>query len=255
MPGRLTFRLEFVFNLPVGTSRLLFGDLPALSCELFGNPILYSLCDFLLLFPRHFLQLRGATFVGFLLLARDPFFAWKVFACAASCCSYCARGAAIGAASDSVSLIDSPHLGQISAGSLFVSMCEDPLHQSNFARPGTVAQRTGYADGEVLMRTEEIAAAIDKQIAELQQARNLIAGSAAAEEPANRPGRPKGTGKKTSAKKSATAPKRVMSAEGKARIAAAQKARWAAGKKAAKSAAKKMTPKPRAATKAPPAAQ
>ena len=46
-----------------------------------------------------------------------------------------------------------------------------------------------------------------------------------------------------------------MSAEGKARIAAAQKARWAAGKKAAKSAAKKMTPKPRTATKAPPAAQ
>ena len=78
------------------------------------------------------------------------------------------------------------------------------------------------------MQTEQILAAIDKQIAEWQQARQLIAGNAA--EPATRRrGRPKGSPNKI-ASPPAKAPKRVMSAEGKARIAAAQKARWAARK-------------------------
>jgi len=98
------------------------------------------------------------------------------------------------------------------------------------------------------MRTEEILVAIDKQIAEWQQARELIAGRAATDVPAKRRGRPAGSTNKTAAAP-AKAPKRVLSAEGKARIAAAQKARWAAQKKSAKSPAKKSAPKPRAAKK------
>ncbi len=88
----------------------------------------------------------------------------------------------------------------------------------------------------------EILEAIDVEIAKLQQVRAMLAGSADAisglETLAKRRGRPKGSGNKSAApaKKSA---KRVMSAEGKARIAAAQKARWAAQKTAKKRAAKK----------------
>ena len=84
------------------------------------------------------------------------------------------------------------------------------------------------------MQTEEILTAIDLQIAKLQQARELIAGAKAVEQSGPRRGRPKGSSNKT-----ADAPvKRGMSAEGRARIAAAQKARWAAQKKAAEPAKK-----------------
>ena len=98
------------------------------------------------------------------------------------------------------------------------------------------------------MQTEQILAAIDKQIAEWQQARELIAGTPAVEPAVKRRGRPKGSSNKTASSPMKT-PKRGMSAEGKARIAAAQKARWAAQKKAAKSAARKRSPKPKAAKK------
>ena len=79
---------------------------------------------------------------------------------------------------------------------------------------------------------ETLIALIDEQISKLQQVRSLIVESA----PAPKRGRP---GRSTaaagaSAKAAVTAPKRVMSAEGKARIAAAQKKRWAAARKAAK---------------------
>jgi hypothetical protein len=110
------------------------------------------------------------------------------------------------------------------------------------------------------MNTNEILEAIDQQITQLQKARELLAGAAAdapaiattqsaKKSPAKRRGRPKGsTNKKPEAIVPAAkkAGKRTMSAEGKARIAAAQKARWAAQKKAsvpAKPAAKKTAAK------------
>ncbi len=70
--------------------------------------------------------------------------------------------------------------------------------------------------------------AIDREIANLQQVRRLLAGGdegapapakrAAAKAPARRPGRPAG----------AKGAKRQLSDEARARIAAAQKKRWAA---------------------------
>ena len=90
------------------------------------------------------------------------------------------------------------------------------------------------------MNTREILEAIDRQIMQLQQARALLSDApvtaraitATTNSSGKRRGRPKGSVNK---KSEATAPaKRVrapLSAEGKARIAAAQKARWAALKK------------------------
>ena len=88
------------------------------------------------------------------------------------------------------------------------------------------------------MEIPEIVRALDAQIAQLQQVRQLLSDSAStsvpSEEPAKRRGRPPGTAKPVEAK---PAGKRTMSEEGKARIAAAQKKRWAKSKKAAKAAA------------------
>lgn len=104
------------------------------------------------------------------------------------------------------------------------------------------------------MNTNEILEAIDQQIRQFQQARSLLA-EAPADVPAipatkqytgKRRGRPKGPVKTKAEVTALVATKRTMSAEGKARIAAAQKARWAAQKKAsqpAKTAAKKITGK------------
>ena len=74
------------------------------------------------------------------------------------------------------------------------------------------------------MPIETLIAQIDAEIASLQRARALIAGTAAATPAKRGPGRPKGTGKK----------KRNLSPEGRARIAEAVRRRWAAQKKAAK---------------------
>jgi hypothetical protein len=75
-------------------------------------------------------------------------------------------------------------------------------------------------EGE-LMETTQIIVEIDVEIARLQQVRALLSGDRAYYgRSAPQPRR-----------------KRTMSAEGRARIAAAQKARWAAQKKAAKKAA------------------
>lgn len=72
-----------------------------------------------------------------------------------------------------------------------------------------------------LMETSKLVADIDAEIERLQKARALLNGA----EAKRKPGRPA----------NATSPKkRTMSAEGRARIAAAQKARWAKTKKAAK---------------------
>jgi hypothetical protein len=77
------------------------------------------------------------------------------------------------------------------------------------------------------MNTKSLVADIDAQIAKLQHARTVLLGLDST--PAKgKPGRPNGS--------KATAPKkrRKMSAEARAKIAAAQHRRWAAVKKAAK---------------------
>lgn len=78
------------------------------------------------------------------------------------------------------------------------------------------------------MNTNEIIAAIDAEIAKLQQARSLLSGYSDPTPSVKKgPGRPK--------KAISTKPvKRVLSPEAKARIAAGQKKRWAAHKKAPK---------------------
>jgi hypothetical protein len=75
-----------------------------------------------------------------------------------------------------------------------------------------------------IVGVSEILAHIDREIAQLQQARSLLGGAAAA--PTKRPvGRPP---KKAAAKK-----KRNLTPEGRRRIAEAVKRRWAEQKKAA----------------------
>ena len=116
------------------------------------------------------------------------------------------------------------------------------------------------------MNTHEILEAIDKQITQLQQARALLSDApvaapaitATTNPSGKRRGRPKGSVAKKLGSIASTPAKKVratMSAEGKARIAAAQKARWAALKKSsnvAKPAAKKSAVKQSKKTVAPP---
>lgn len=81
------------------------------------------------------------------------------------------------------------------------------------------------------MQIADLIAAIDSEIERLQQARTLLAEADTTTEtptPKRGPGRPKGT--RTNATTAPVRKPRVMSAEGKARIAAAQKKRWAARK-------------------------
>ena len=79
---------------------------------------------------------------------------------------------------------------------------------------------------------------IDSEISRLEQAKAILSGTAVKRSP----GRPKQT--QSVIKTVAVEPtKRVMSAEGKARIAAAQKLRWAKSRRAAKKAAKKAAVK------------
>jgi hypothetical protein len=102
------------------------------------------------------------------------------------------------------------------------------------------------------MNTEEIIKHIDGEISKLQQARSLLLDSDS--RIARSPGKPKK--KATVARILAVKPaKRVMSAEGKAKIAAAQKARWAKVRKAAKAPSQKtvMRKSARKAVKATPA--
>jgi hypothetical protein len=97
------------------------------------------------------------------------------------------------------------------------------------------------------MEVNRIIAEIDAQIAKLQQARTLLAGTsvAAATAVGRGPGRPKGKGSKkgpgrpkgsknvTVAAKVGAPRKRKISAEGRKRIAEAMKLRWAERKKQA----------------------
>jgi hypothetical protein len=81
------------------------------------------------------------------------------------------------------------------------------------------------------MDTATIIEHLDAEISRLQQARALLAGT----DVRKGPGRPKSSG--AISKPVAIEPtKRVMSAEGKRKIALAQKARWAKLRKAAKNA-------------------
>ena len=97
------------------------------------------------------------------------------------------------------------------------------------------------------VNTPEIVAALDTEIARLQHARTLIAGSAQPKRRGQPPASPKAASKK-----------RTMSAEGRKRIADAQRKRWAARKKqkpvkvtrvAAKEAPKRRVPKSGAKSK------
>jgi hypothetical protein len=87
---------------------------------------------------------------------------------------------------------------------------------------------------------ESIIAAIDKEIASLQQARALLGGASAASlTDAPRRGRPKGS--KNAAVPTQVKAKRVLSEEGRARISAAMKKRHAAKKRTAKKEAAALT--------------
>ncbi len=81
------------------------------------------------------------------------------------------------------------------------------------------------------MGVSEILASIDREIAQLRQARALLTGGAAAL-PKKKPGRPRKLAAEKAAKP-AKKKKRKLSPEGRKRIADAQKLRWAAQKKAA----------------------
>jgi hypothetical protein len=81
--------------------------------------------------------------------------------------------------------------------------------------------KTGYNRLGDSMDTTEIIQTIDAEIARLEQARELLNGHVSA--PAKR-GR---TASSTTVTISKPRKRRVISAEGRARIAAAQKARWA----------------------------
>jgi hypothetical protein len=91
------------------------------------------------------------------------------------------------------------------------------------------------------METNSILASIDQQIMKLQQARALLVTNPASERPIAHRGRPKGSVTKKVTPATPTTAKRTLSAEGKARIAAAQKKRWASLKRAAKRAVRVAT--------------
>ena len=84
------------------------------------------------------------------------------------------------------------------------------------------------------MKQSEMIDSLRAEIAKLQRVLDLLLEGTSEPAPARRPGRPKGSSSRaTSFNPEDFAPaKRNMSAEGKARIAAAQKRRWAAQKSA-----------------------
>jgi serine/threonine-protein kinase HipA len=82
---------------------------------------------------------------------------------------------------------------------------------------------TGSSSYNHRMKTEEILSLIDTEISKLKQARSLLAGVAPVKVPA--------TTKETKVTAKAPDKRKKMSAETKAKMAAAQRARWAAQKK------------------------
>ncbi len=98
------------------------------------------------------------------------------------------------------------------------------------------------------MNTEQIVSYIDAEIAKLQQARTLLAGVTPVSIKRG-PGRPRAN-PVVAQILSGRPRKRVLSAEARAKIAAAQKARWAASRKAPRKAVKATPAKAVKATKA-----
>ncbi len=107
-----------------------------------------------------------------------------------------------------------------------------------------------------MMNHKEMIRSLRAEIAKLQQVLDLVLEHSSEAEEVRRPGRPKGTGNRApSVKPEELSPnKRTMSAEGKARIAAAQKKRWAAQKAGSTSrvSPKKATPAKRTSKTIPP---
>jgi hypothetical protein len=106
-----------------------------------------------------------------------------------------------------------------------------------------------------IMSQDEIIDSVRAEIAKLQGVLALLLGQSSGAQEVRRPGRPKGSSKKTAkVHQEASAPKkRVMSAEGKARIAAAQRKRWAAQKETPPRSASKKTGSSKRASKTAPA--
>ena|SRR5580765_526277 len=92
------------------------------------------------------------------------------------------------------------------------------------------------------MNTNDIVMAIDAEIAQLQKVKALLTETGVPSK--RKPGRPAGSPTKAITVAAKPAKRRKMSAEGRAKIAAAQKARWASYKKTAKTAAPSTTPAP-----------
>jgi hypothetical protein len=92
-----------------------------------------------------------------------------------------------------------------------------------------------------VMDMSTIVLAIDQEIAKLQEAKRLLSNTPSVLPSVTKRGRPKGSTnapKVKAATAAVTKPKRTMSPEARAKIAAAQKARWAAQKTAPKKATK-----------------
>lgn len=81
------------------------------------------------------------------------------------------------------------------------------------------------------MEVSRIIAEIDAQISKLQQARDLLAGTAV--KAGKGPGRPKGSKNANEATSTSAPRKRKLSPEGRKRIADAMKRRWAERRKQA----------------------
>jgi hypothetical protein len=82
------------------------------------------------------------------------------------------------------------------------------------------------------VEVSRIIAEIDGQIAKLQQARALLAGTTTTTTKRTGPGRPKGSKNSAATTSAATTPrKRKLSPEGRKRIADAMKKRWAERRK------------------------
>ncbi len=94
------------------------------------------------------------------------------------------------------------------------------------------------------MNIEDILSEIDAEISRLQQAKALLGeGGSAGTVAKKRRGRPPLSASQHILPKAKTK-RRMMSAEGRAKIAAAQKARWAKSKKAATTTGKKKVGRP-----------
>ncbi len=101
------------------------------------------------------------------------------------------------------------------------------------------------------MNIDSILSEIDAEIARLQQAKALLGSttSSVSAVAKRKPGRPPASASATSQASKTIGKRRMMSPEGRAKIAAAQKARWAKSKKAAGGTSKKKVGRPAKSSK------